>query len=147
MAILKLFKSRADTMGYVFKSGKAAHFMQGRYATSDKKEIEELTEECEAGHHNFYIDSDEPEIDSNAMDPIAVLREKIRKEELAKILAATSIHRDMGTTEASARLQGIATSETVQGLMAGSEAQAQAANPTPVTVGGVKVGAITAKSK
>jgi len=159
MSELTLFKSRADVMGYAFRSGKTVHFLQGRYATSAKDEIEELTKECENGHPTFFIDPNEKVIDSARMDPISVLREQIRKEELAKLLAATNIGRDMGSTDQHKMLQGISNSQSVAGLIAGSESQALAANPdgfaatqtsqnsTPVTVGGVKVGAINVGKK
>lgn len=129
MAELTLFKSRANVMGYVFKTGKSVHFMNGCYATSSEDEIEELTKECKNGHPEFYVDQNQLTIDSEQMDPMAVLRAKIREEERAKLLAATNINRDMGSTDQNAKLAGIATSATVQGLIADSESQAQAANP------------------
>lgn len=138
MAELTVFKSHAPVMGYVFKAGKSIHFMNGIYATAAKDEIEELTAECENGHPNFYIDPEMKTIDSTMLDPMAVLREQIRKEELAKILAARNPENDMGFSDQGSKLSGIANSRTISGAMAGSESQAQAANPT-VPAGTIKI--------
>jgi hypothetical protein len=47
----------------------------------------------------------------------------------------------MGTTDQNAKLQGIANSATIAGLQVQSEAQGQAANPTPApeATPGIKV--------
>jgi len=126
---MTLFKSRADVMGYVFKSGKGIHFMQGQYATSAKNEIEELTAECENGHPNYFIDPKQRTVTAEQLDPMHKIREQIRAEERAKLLAATDINRDMGETDQNAKLTGISNSHSVAGMMAGSETQAIAANP------------------
>lgn len=131
MATLTLFKSRAPSMGYVFKSGRTIHFANGEFATSNKAEIEELTFECEAGHPCYYIDSEQTQIEAEAMDPLAALKAKIREEERAKIMAA--MDRDMGNTVHSGKLEGIANSKTIVGLVSDSISQTGA--PTPgVTV-------------
>ena len=149
MAVAKLFKSRAQVMGHVFRSGKSVHFVNHIYTTNDKKEIEELTEEAESGHPNIYIDPEMTEIDTTMLDPMAVLREQIRKEELAKLLAATNPSNDMGSYDASGKLQGISNSDSIRGLQVSSDTQAaaltQASQPveTPKT-SGVQVGAIKA---
>ena len=126
---LFLFKSRADVMGYVFKSGKGIHFMQGQYATSAKNEIAELTEECENGHPNFYIDPKQKMVSQEELDPMHKIRAQIREEERAKLLAATDINRDMGSTMQDGKLTGISNSQSIIGAMAASESQAAAANP------------------
>ena len=142
MSELTVFKSRADIMGYAFKSGKIVHFINGIYATSAKVEIEELTAECEAGHPNYYIDENQKTIDSEALDPIAALRAQIREEERAKIMAAVgNPMRDMGETK-QGRLEGIANSHSINGMQAASEAQAQAAQ-TPIAAGTIKVGQVS----
>jgi hypothetical protein len=137
---MALFKSRADIMGYVFRSGKGVHFIQGNYATSNKAEIEELTAECEAGHPNFYIDPKQTHVNKEDLDPMAKLRAQIREEERIKLLNATDINRDMGTTPQDQKLSGISNSSTVSGLIAGSESQAMAANPNgrPIVVASSK---------
>lgn len=128
MATLTVFKSKAQVMGYVFKSGKTIHFIAGRYATSDEDEIKELTKDCQDHTGNYYIDSEETEIDSAALDPIASLRAQIREEERAALILATQSGRDFGTTNQSGKLEGIANSKTISGAAAQSEAQAVAAH-------------------
>jgi hypothetical protein len=133
MAILKVFKSRAPVMGYAFKNGNVVYFREHMYATLSKAEIEELTTECENGHPNYYIDPEQTEIDSEQMDPIAVLTAKIREEERAKLMAAVgNPHKDMGQTE-QGKLQGISNSHSIMGVAAASETQATAAR-TPIKV-------------
>ena len=143
MSELTLFKSRAPTMGYVFKSGKSVHFMEGRYATSAKDEIDELTTECNNAHPNFYIDNNEKVVDSELVDPMAVLVARIRAEERAKLIAATNPGRDMGETDQSGKLEGIANSSTITGLQQASNGVSVAPAPSGVTAG-IKVGAASA---
>jgi len=135
MATLTVFKSRAAVMGYVFKSGKSVHFINHIYATANSDEIEELTKECKDPSSNYYIDDGQTEIDSADLDPIAALRAKIREEERAALLAATSKERDMGSTP-QGKLEGIANSQTISGAAADSEAQSQAAHATRVITPG-----------
>lgn len=148
MAIAKLFKSHAQVMGHVFRNGKTIHFMNHIYTTNDKKEIEELTEEAENGHPNIYIDPAMTEIDTEMLDPMAVLVARIRDEERKKLMAAMNPQNDMGTSEAGGKLQGISNSDSVRGLMVSSDTQAAALNQATQTgentapAGGVKVGAI-----
>lgn len=129
MATLTLFRSHAPTMGYVFRSGRSVHFTEGKFATSNQDEIDELTKECQAGHPNYYIDDGQKTIDSEALDPMAIIRARIREEERAKLLAATNPARDLGETE-QGKLEGIANSASILGLQVQSDAQGQAANPT-----------------
>lgn len=146
MSELSVFKSRAPTMGYVFKSGKVVHFMGGMYATASKSEIEELTTECENGHPNFYIDPSQKTLDSEALDPIAVLRATIRAEEIAKLQAMGDPLRDMGSTP-QGKLEGIANSHSINGLQAASEAQAQAAQTVIPPSGAVNKPIVLASTK
>lgn len=138
MSELTLFKSRAPIMGYCFRSGKIVHFVNHMYTTTDEDEIKELTKECKAGHHNYYIDENQTTISSEQVNPMEALRESIRKEELAKLIAQNP-NRDMGTTPQGGRLEGIANSASIRGMIVGSETQA-ALNPagggTPQTVAG-----------
>lgn len=143
MTTLTLFKSKAPSMGYVFANGHTIHFAAGQYATSSKFEIDELTKECENGHPNFYIDDGAKTVESEAMDPIAVLRARIREEERAALIAATDPKRDMGETK-QGKLEGIANSHTIAGLQAASNAQATAAQ-TPIAAGTITVATRTSK--
>jgi hypothetical protein len=134
MATLTLFKSRAPIMGYAFKDGSVVHFINHGYATTNKKHIEELTAECEAGHPNYYIDPNETETTTDLIDPMGALRARIREEERAKLLTATDPSRDMGATDQSGKLQGIANSQSVMGAIAASNGVAATPAPSGVSV-------------
>ena len=113
MAILTLFKSHAPSMGYVFRSGRTVHFVNGEFATSNKTEIEELTFECESGHPCYYIDSEQTQVDSTALDPMAALKAKWKEE--GRLEALKVMSRNMGDT-AQGKLEGISNSATIRGL-------------------------------
>lgn len=110
--VYRVFKSRAPLMGYVFRSGANVHFVNHRYVTKIKSEIEEMIAECESGHPNFYIDPNDFETNTPVVDPLAALREQIREEERTKLLLAQS--RDLGKTEFTGKLEGIANSTSIR---------------------------------
>jgi len=147
MAIAKLFKSHAQVMGHVFRSGKTIHFMNHVYTTNDEAEIEELTKEAKSGHPNIYIDPEMTEIDTDMLDPMAVLVARIREEERKKLVAAMNPQNDMGETKQGGKLEGISNSDSIRGLMLSSDSQAAALGQAAetgqnVAAGGVKVGGI-----
>lgn len=122
---LTLFKSKSPIMGYVFRSGKTIHFVGGLYATAVKAEIDELTETCQDSP-TFYIDSAQKEISEEEMNPISVLKARLRKEwEAEQRTAYANPERDMGTTEDTGKLGNITTSATLMGAhVASGSAQA-----------------------
>lgn len=137
MSEVTVFKSRAPLMGYCFKSGNVVHFREGIYTTNNKIEIEELTAECENGHPNYYIDPEQRTMDSEQLDPMAVLTARIREEERAKLVAAVgNPMREMGNT-GQGKLEGIGNSHSISGMQAASEAQSIAAR-TPIKVASAK---------
>jgi hypothetical protein len=119
---VRVFKSRAHTMGYVFESGTNVHFINHLYLTKIPAEIAELTRECEAGHPCFYIDPEQVEMDPVLLDPMEALRSRIREEERAKLLLEGG--RDMGETKFDGKLAGIANSSSIRGAAAASNATA-----------------------
>ena len=121
MSTLTLFKSRSPEMGYVFRSGRTIHFVAGQFATANQKEIDELNEVCAERHPCFYIDSEQSQIEEEALDPLAAMKAKIREEERLKLLA--SMNRDMGETTFNGKLGGIANSSTIRGLAVESGTQ------------------------
>lgn len=129
-------------MGYAFRSGKTVHFLNGMYATESETEIKELTEECKSGHENYYIDSAQTTIESEMMDPMAILIARIREEERAKLILATNPGRDMGGTAFTGRLEGIANSASINGMQAASNIQADAARGASTVI---QVGSPTKK--
>lgn len=60
MSEATLFKSAIPSMTYLFKNGKAATFVQGRFSTAIKAEIDELNAEIEAGNQYIFFDKNEP---------------------------------------------------------------------------------------
>lgn len=98
MSTATIFKARIPSVNYIFKNGKPAIFVQGRFATDIAAEIEELKSEIAAGHPHIFIDENEAEIDSNLINPIQALRAQIEAELRAEMAAATNPANDMGST-------------------------------------------------
>ena len=98
MAEFTLFKSSIASCKYFFKNGNCAYFINGRFATDNESEIEELTAEIKAKHPTFYIDDKETVTDQVIQDPVSALRAKIRAEIEAEIMR----DKDMGNTDKSA---------------------------------------------
>jgi hypothetical protein len=96
MTIVKIFKATLPSVNYIFKNGKPAIFVSGKFHTSIPAEIRELETEIAAGHPILYIDSAEVEVDSTKVDPIAGLRESIIAEYKASMAAATNPDNNMG---------------------------------------------------
>jgi hypothetical protein len=96
MTIAKIFKATLPSVNYIFKNGKPAIFVNGKFHTSIPAEIQELEAEIAAGHPILYIDSAEAEVDSTKVDPIAGLRESIIAEYKASMAAATNPDNNMG---------------------------------------------------
>lgn len=100
IVILNVYKSQVSSIKYVFKDGREACFVNGIYRTADAAEIEELDKELSGGRHPIlYIDKAEKTIESNRIDPMAVLRENIIAEYLAEQAALNDPTRDMGNTK------------------------------------------------
>jgi hypothetical protein len=92
------------------KSGKYIYFRDGKYATDEVDEIEELEAAIKAKHPHIFISKGEEQISAKKMnDPLAEIKEKAIAEYLA------SQNRDMGTSE-SKPLAGMATSASLQNL-------------------------------
>lgn len=95
MAMLRVYKATFNSLNYLFKNGKPAIFVSGRFCTDVESEIKELDEEIAQKHPHIFIDSNEREVDSTALDPMANLRATIIAEYLAKE-AAKDPNQDMG---------------------------------------------------
>jgi hypothetical protein len=108
----------------MFKNGKAAPFVDGKYATDIESEIEELDEEVAAGHPTFYIDDKEKELDTNVSDPMEAIRAKVIAEYLANQARAEDPTNDRGSTGATSEV-------ATKGVL---------------TTAGIKVGAINSNS-
>jgi hypothetical protein len=135
--MLKIYKSRLPRITYVLEDGQLAVFAprtnhsQGHYLTDDPKHISELDRVCKK-HPHLYIDPEESEIAARLADPAVAMREQIREEERAKLIAELGdpnqprglskvvlpealAKRVMGDTPAKAPLGGIGNSESLVG--------------------------------
>jgi len=98
MSLLRVYKATLPSVNYIFRNGKPAIFVQGKFATGVADEIAELDDEIAKGHPIIYVDAAEREIDSEAVDPLAALRAKIIAEYKASEAAAIDPTNDMGTS-------------------------------------------------
>ena len=121
MSIATIFKAQIPSVNYIFKNGKPAIFVQGKFATDIAAEVEELKAEIAAGHPHIYIDEKEAEIDSNLINPIQALRAQIEAELRAEMAAATNPANDMGNT-AEEKLKPASSQDIAQAAGGGSGA-------------------------
>jgi len=98
MAIARVFKSQVQSIKYIFKNGKEAPFVFGKYYTDNATEIAELEQEIALGHPQIFIDSEEKEVDTEKMDPLSRLREKIIAEYLEEQAKQLDPSNDFGNT-------------------------------------------------
>ena len=121
MTVKAVFKSSLPNIQYLFKNGKSAAFIGGTYYTDVESEIKELNAEVDNRHPIIFIDPAQTQIDSNDLDPMAVLKKKFFAEFEAQRAAAVDKSRDMGSTIQTTVLQGIANSTSVAEAMSGSD--------------------------
>lgn len=128
-----VFKNAMSNCQFVFKTGKVANFMQGKYITDLQWEIDELQNEINSGHPHIYIDDKERTV--AVVEPVEALRARHIAEYLAANAAAVDKTNDAGSSE-----QGkltVANSSTVASGMAGSDSSNVAAPAAPVA--GLKI--------
>lgn len=65
---------------YIFKSGKIAVFLGGYYRTSIQSEIDELNAEIANGIGAIWVPAEGATINSDDLDPVAVMKRKIIAE-------------------------------------------------------------------
>jgi hypothetical protein len=93
MAIQKIFRSSMPSFKFFFKNGVAAIFMSGRYTTDHKDLEDELFEEVGAIGRSksknpfIYIDESEPELDTEALTPLELIKLQAKEEARAELLA------------------------------------------------------------
>lgn len=121
MAIKNIFKSRVASSKFVFKNGKEASFVLGKYFTDVPWEIKELESEIESGHPHLYVDKAEATIDSDLVDPLEDIRKKAVADYIARMSKATQQDNDMGETVNTGKLEGIANSDTISEGAASSD--------------------------
>ncbi len=126
MTIKKIFKSQMPSCNYVFRNGVVAHFINGKYATDQETEIAEITAEITARHPHLYVDANESEIDSEALSPMEIIKQKAVAEYIANMAAATNPANDRGTSEKEKPTAGMATSRSNAATALASDSQASA---------------------
>ena len=137
VTIKRVFKSRVPFCKYIFKGGKEAPFIAGRYLTDIKSEIEELEAEVEAKHPTIYIDSAEKEVNTAKLDPIEEIKRRAIAEFIASQAAANNKANDRGNYDAGKL--NVTTSATVAEAAAGSDSgTAATASGTPGASAGVE---------
>lgn len=99
MPIAKLYKATIPSINYIFRNGKPAIFVRGKFATDIASEIAELDEEIANAHPYLFVDTDEPTAETATGDLIAGLRATLEAEIRAEMAAASALTNDMGTSE------------------------------------------------
>lgn len=99
MSTSNQYFSNIPACRYVFKSGKVAEFMSGKYLTAIDSEIAELEQEIKEGHPHIFIKKGHETADN---DPLAGLKQKIINDYIASQQKAekeaTDGSRDFGNT-------------------------------------------------
>jgi hypothetical protein len=98
MSVETLFKSTHQSIKYIFRDGVTAYFIHGMYHTTNPKHIEELNAEVAAKHPHIFIDSKEKTIDTEKVDPISKLRDKLRAEILDEMARNSNPLNDFGSS-------------------------------------------------
>lgn len=122
MTILTVFRTHLASSQYVFKDGRVAHFIKrvaskpAEFLTDVESHIKELHEEITDGHPHIFTPENEAEktVDTE-YDPVAALRNKIRDEERAKLVAEMNVAPKIGTSTTAVKpiLQGQANTNTL----------------------------------
>lgn len=97
--LLHVFNSTIPSVNFVFKNGKAAAFVAGKYFTDVESEIAELSEEVKNRHPHIYVDKDQVTIQSEMLDPMVALRAKFFAEFEEELAKKTDPSQDLGTYE------------------------------------------------
>lgn len=92
MSIFAIFKSPLPSFTYIYKGGRTAVFIGGRYMTDEEALIREMFDEvgevgaAKSRHPYIYVDPDESQIDSEAPSPIELIKIKAREEAREELL-------------------------------------------------------------
>lgn len=128
--LLHVFKSNIPSSQYIFKSGKYAHFVDGKYFTDIESEIAELEAEIAGRHPHIYKDNGELTIVAEDRDPMVALRKKIIAEHEAQKAAIERGDKDFGNS----------VQEKGAGMQSSAGLVAAASSTSGVKVGTIKVG-------
>lgn len=107
MTDAKLYKATLPSINYIFKNGKPAIFVRGRFSTNIAAEIAELDAEIAAGHPHLFVDKDEPIVaEPTTNEMLAGLRAQWEAEFRAKMAEANQLSNDRGTSEVTKLVPG-----------------------------------------
>ena len=100
----RVFKSVIPSCQFVFKNGKYAPFINGRYTTNVTQEIIELEQEIGSielsQHKHLFIDKGDFEVDPSAIpESLEAFAARIRAETIAEMTAKANTVQNMGTSE------------------------------------------------
>lgn len=97
-----IYYSHRGSVRMCCPSGKPIHFVGGKFVTDEKEAIKFLDAELASRNKFIYVKEGEEVVSSTDLDPMAVLRRKIIKEEADKIIEVAQKQmdgsRDMGST-------------------------------------------------
>lgn len=130
MTIKKVFKSTQPSIQYCFKNGKIAAFANFEYATELESEIAELQAEIgeegqgKSRHPHLYVDPDKAEIDTEAMDPLEVIRKKAVEEYIKTQARAMNASKNVSSYDNSVGNKGMVTTATIAEAMSDSDSGA-----------------------
>ena len=109
---VKVYSSRLGAMVFLLANGKPCNFVDGKYATVEQKEIDELDGEIKAGHPSLYLDGtiQEGKVMLAGEDQLAGLKARLLEEARAQLLAehAANVVTDAAKPEAIAAADKIA---------------------------------------
>jgi len=125
LPVARVFRSNITSVGYIFKNGKKAAFVSGKYTTNIKYEIDELDTEIALGHPNFSADTEEIEA---VIEPLEALRARFIAEFKADEARALNKANDAGTAEVQ-KLTPVSSATIADGA-AGSDSTAGANTTT-----------------
>jgi len=114
-----VFYSRIPFLNFVFRSGKKAEFIVGRFITDVENEAKELIDEIEGKHPHIYQKVGEEKASESDLDPMKELKDKIIAEYEANKARALLADNDRGNTESdpnAAQRTASTTSDTTTGV-------------------------------
>lgn len=148
MTISKVFKSSIPSCTYVFKDGSILEFIGNKATTDSIAQYEELLEEVKvvgqnkSKHPFIYVDSDEQEIDSEALSPYEELKAKARKE------VEEEVRRAMNNGTSTSNTEGFAASvsNSANNIPVGDSNSGAILTPIPSGASGVQAAIAAMKS-
>lgn len=112
----RVFRANIPSCRYVFKEGKVAAFLSGKYTTNIAGEISELDAEVALGHPNITANAEEV---LDVIEPLELLKKRHIEEYLASVAKSIAKSNDAGFSD-----QGklnVANSTTISEGAAGSD--------------------------